>query len=121
MYHLESGMSEAGFKECMNQSGKLLVVCTLAAKPGRGNFQGGWQLYALNPETERWTTLNLFRQRRGVNSPRIIGTVNGLCSFIIDAGFPAGVIPYRVGSGIEASKTGDIRYFSRVDFRGSES
>ncbi len=116
MYRLESGVSEAGFKECLEGSGQLLILCTEEARTGRGNFQGGWQLFAFNPETERWATLNLFRPRRGVTPPRIIKTVNGVCSFIIDAGFPAGIIPFKVGSGVEASKAGDVRYISRVVF-----
>ena len=116
MYRLESGASEAGFREYLIGSGKLLILCTEDAIPTRGNFQGGWQFYALNPQTGKWVVLNLFRPRRGVTPPRVVKTVNGACSFMKDVGFPAGIIPFGVGSGVETSKSGDMRFIGSVVF-----
>lgn len=115
MIQLESGVSEAGFKDMIERGGKILVVCTESASPVRGNFQGGWKFYAQNPDTGKWAALNLFRARRGVFPPRILKTVNGVCAFLKDLGYPTGVIPYGVGSGVETDKDGNIRFISSVE------
>jgi hypothetical protein len=115
-YRLEGGVSEAGFRDCLDRGGRLLILCVEDARPGRGNFQGGWKFYALNPEKNKWTALNLFRPQRGVNPPRVIRTVNGVCSLLKDLGFPAGIIPFGVGSGVETSKAGDMRFSDSVLF-----
>ena len=116
MYRLETGVSEAAFKTRLILGGKLLVTCVEEVSAVRGSFQGGWHLYAFNPETGHWAQLILFRPRRGVNPPRVLRTVNGVCSLMKDLGFPAGVIPFGVGSGVEASKSGNILVHNSVVF-----
>lgn len=115
MYQVENGLSEAAFKECADRGKKILVLCVKDAYPERGNFRGGWKIFAFNPETRRWAPLNLFRTHQGRHPPRIIRTINGLCRLLKDLEFPAGAVPYGQGAGIETNKSGDMFFFSTVD------
>lgn len=115
MYQLEDGLSEAAFKECADQGQKVLIICVEAPTPARGNFRGGWQLFAFNPNTGKWAPLNLFRPKGGIHSRRVVRTINGLCRLLKDLGFPVAVVPFGIGSGVETSKSGDLRYINDMD------
>ena len=115
MFRVEYGVSESAFRTMVIMGEKILVVCSDEVSAVRGSFQGGWHLYAFNPETGNWAQLNLFRPIRGVYPPRVVRTVSGVCSLLKDLGFPAGVIPFGVGSGVEASRSGSILIHDSVE------
>lgn len=114
MYRLESGVNESVFKDCIDAGGKLRIYCKADAQPAKGSFQGGWILYSQNPDTGDWVRLNLFRTVKSGSYPRIFKTANGVLGFIIDLGFPAGLIPFKQGAGIETDKQGNMRFIDHV-------
>jgi len=114
MYRLENGVSEAAFKDRLESSKKLLVVCTEAAERARGHLPGGWQFYVLNEATSRWAPLNLFRIVKGEQVPRVFKTVDGVCGFLINLGLPVALAPVREGDGYEIDLDGTVTFRSSV-------
>ncbi len=115
MFRMEFGVSEAAFRTMVILGEKILIVCSDEVTPVRGSFHGGWHLYAFNPDSGNWAQLTLFRPKGGQNPPRVLRTVNGVCSVMKDLGFPAGIIPFGVGSGVEASRSGSVLVHDSVE------
>ena len=110
VYRLENGVSEAAFKQRLDGSGKLLVVCTEAAERARGHLPGGWQFYVLNKASERWAPLHLFRVVKGETKPRLFKTVDGVCGYLMSLGLPAALVPVREGDGYEINMDGTATF-----------
>ncbi len=108
MYRLENGVSEAAFKERLDSSGKLLVVCTEAAGRARGHLPGGWLFFVFNKASERWAPLHLFRLVKGETKPRLFKTVDGVCGYLISLGLPVALAPVREGDGYEIHIDGNV-------------
>lgn len=109
-YRLENGVSEAAFKERLDGSETLLVLCTEAGERAPGHLSGGWQFYVLNKATLRWAPLMLFRMVRGEPKPRIFKTVDGVCGYLMSLGLPVALAPVREGDGYEISMDGTVTY-----------
>lgn len=109
-YRLENGVSEAAFKERLDGSGKLLVVCSVAGERAPGHLPGGWRFYALNKKTKRWSPLILFRMVKGEAQMRIFKTVDGVCGYMMSLGLPVALAPVREGDGYEIDMDGTVTH-----------
>lgn len=114
VYRLENGVSEAAFKQRLDGSGKLLVVCTETAERARGHLPGGWQFYVFNKASERWAPLHLFKVINGETKPRLFKTVDGVCGYLMSLGLPAALVPVREGDGYEINMDGTVTFHPGV-------
>lgn len=110
VYRLENGVSDAAFRQRLDGSGKLLVVCTEDAERARGHLPGGWQFYVLNETSKRWAPLHLFRVINGETKPRMFKTVDGVCGYFMSLGLPAALVPVREGDGYEINMDGTATF-----------
>lgn len=107
-YYFEDGVTEAGLRERLLGSNRLLVVCTKAPTRHAGNMRGGWQVFALNKETDKWARLSLSRIDKGVMKPRTFVSPEGIVGFITSLDMPVAVVPVREGDAYEISASGGV-------------
>ncbi|MCY1740998.1 hypothetical protein [Ensifer sp. SL37] len=114
VFRLENGVSEQAFKEQLQSSGKLLIVCTETAVRDGSRLHGLWQFYVHNEANNRWTPLHMFRLVKGKAQPRVFKTIDGVFGYMLELGLTVAPVPMKKGDGCEVEASGTPTYHPDV-------
>lgn len=99
------GVLENSFKEKVASGWSVLIVCSKDAERNGSAWTGRWNIFCVSPDGSDRSVLVM---RKNIE-PRVILTIHGVTSFLVDLGLEVVAVPTKAGATVSIGPDHQVR------------